>query len=65
MDKPIASADAEELSALETAEFFEERDRRADFGAAIRTMSRVRGEQPRAGDELPKGYERGINEVAN
>ena len=55
MDEPIAPAAAERLSALETPDFFEERTRRADVEAAILTMSRVRGESPRAGDELSKG----------
>ena len=55
MDKPIAPAVAEKLSVMETAEFFEERARRADLEAAIRIMNRVRGEPPCAGDELPNG----------
>lgn len=65
MDKPIASAVAEKLSAIETAEFFKERARRADVGAAIHIMNRARGEPPRAGDELPKGYKRRGDESAN
>ena len=62
---PITPAEAEKLSARETAEFFEERARRADVGAALRIMNRARGEPPRAGDELPEGFERGNDEAAN
>lgn len=58
MDKPIAAGVAEKLSARETAEFFEERARRADLQAALRVMSRTGREPPRAGDELPKGARR-------
>ena len=63
MDKPIASAVTEKLSAIKTAEFFKERIRRADLGAAIRIMNRVRGEQPCAGDELPRGHRRRGDDV--
>ena len=55
MDNPIASAVAEKHSAIETAEFFEERARRANIEAAIRVMNRAGGEPPRPGDELPDG----------
>lgn len=61
MNQLIASAVAEKLSALETAEFFEERRRRADFEAADRIMNRTGGEPPRVGDELPKAYKRRIS----
>jgi len=54
----IASAVAEKLSALETAEFFAGRARRADFGAFDQIMNRPGGEAPSAGDEPPKGYKR-------
>ncbi len=47
----IATAVAEKLAALNTASFFEERRRRADFKAFDRIMRRRRGEAPRAGDE--------------
>lgn len=46
----IVTAVAEKLSALRTADFFEERRERANIGAALEVMSRVRGEVPRAGD---------------
>lgn len=48
----IVSAVAEKLSALRTAEFFEERRGRADVGKALEIMSRKRGEAPREGDEI-------------
>lgn len=47
----IVTAVAEKLSALRTAEFFEERRQRADVDAALATMTRARGDKPRAGDE--------------
>lgn len=62
---PMTSAVAEKLLALETAEFFEERARRADLAAADRIMNRARGEPPRAGDELPKGYKRRSSKATN
>jgi hypothetical protein len=52
MNQLIASAVAEKLSALETAEFFEVRAKRADFARFDRIMSRDGGEAPRKGDEL-------------
>lgn len=58
MNQLIASAVAEKLSALETAEFFEERARRADVAAFDRIMNRKGGEAPRDSDELPAGYRR-------
>ena len=58
MNQLIASAVAEKLSALETAEFFEDRAQRADLPTFDRIMNRAGGEPPLAGDELPKGYER-------
>ena len=48
----IVTAFAEKLSALRTAEFFEERQARADVGAALEIMSRKRGEKPRKDDRL-------------
>jgi hypothetical protein len=48
----IVTAVAEKLSALRTADFFEERRARADIDAALEVMSRVRGETPREGDEF-------------
>jgi hypothetical protein len=46
----IVTAVAEKLSALRTAEFFEERRTRADVAAALEIMGRERGEAPREGD---------------
>ena len=65
MNQLIASAVTEKLSALETAEFFEERARRADVEAAARIMNRTGGAPPRAGDELPKGYGRCEDKAAD
>ena len=56
MNQLIATAVAEKLSALETADFYESRAARADLTAFDRIMGRAAGEPPRAGDELPKGY---------
>ena len=47
----VVTAVAEKLSALETAKFFEERRKRADFKAFRRIMNRKGGEPPRPGDE--------------
>ena len=48
----IVTAVAEKLSALRTADFFEERRARADVDAALEIMRRKRGEAPREGDEV-------------
>ena len=48
----IATAVAEKISALRTAQFFAERQAKADFTAFDRIMSRQEGEPPRPGDEL-------------
>lgn len=58
MNQLIASAVAEKLSALETAEFFESRVRRADLAAFDRIFERTEGAPLGEGDELPKGYRR-------
>ncbi len=49
----VATAVAEKLSALQTAEFFASRRARADFKAFDKLMGRRGGKRPRAGDELP------------
>ena len=49
----VATAVAEKLSALQTAEFFASRKARADFQAFDKIMRRRGGKKPRAGDELP------------
>jgi uncharacterized protein (DUF1778 family) len=46
----IVTAAAEKLSALKTADFFEERKARADVDAALAIMNRARGEVPQDGD---------------
>lgn len=48
----VVTAVAEKLSALETASFFEERRKRADFKAFRRILNRQGGEPPRPGDEV-------------
>jgi hypothetical protein len=48
----VASAVAEKVSALKTAEFFANRRERADFRAFDKLMNRKRGEKPREGDEI-------------
>jgi len=53
LNQLIVTAVAEKLSALRTADFFEERRKRADVGAALEVMTRERGETPRDGDVAP------------
>jgi hypothetical protein len=50
----VAMAVAEKVSAIETANFFEDRKARADFKAFDRMLRRRTGEPPRTGDELPE-----------
>lgn len=50
LNQLIVTAVAEKLSALRTADFFEERRARADVAAALEIMTRKRGETPREGD---------------
>jgi len=49
----VATAVAEKLSALQTAEFFADRKSRADFRAFDKIMERRDGTLPRVGDEMP------------
>jgi hypothetical protein len=49
----VATAVAEKISALQTAEYFASRTARADFKAFDKLMRRRGGKRPRAGDELP------------
>lgn len=58
MNQLIATAVAEKLSALETAEFYESRAKRANLSDFDRIMGRTGGAPARDGDELPKGYRR-------
>jgi hypothetical protein len=53
----IVTAVAEKLATLRTAEFFEERARRANLDEALDIMNRPGGEPPRPGDER-KGVSR-------
>jgi hypothetical protein len=48
----INVAVAEKLSALRTAEYFQERGGRADVGKAIELLDRAGDEVPREGDEV-------------
>lgn len=48
----VATAVAEKLAAMNTAEFFAERRNRADFAAFDRLMKRKGGELPSAGDKI-------------
>lgn len=52
MNQLIATAVAEKLSAMETAEFFESRAARADFDTFDRLMNRKGGETPRDEDRM-------------
>ncbi|POZ51820.1 YlcI/YnfO family protein [Methylovulum psychrotolerans] len=48
----IATAVAEKISAMNTAEFFAERRERADMGAFMQILTRQGGKPPCQGDEL-------------
>jgi hypothetical protein len=48
----VAMAVAEKVSALRTAGYFRERQKRADLEAFDRLMDRPGGEPPREGDEM-------------
>jgi len=48
----VATAVAEKLAAMNTAEFFAERRARADFTAFDRLMGRKRGEPPAPDDTI-------------
>ena len=48
----VVTAVAEKISALHTAEFFEERREKADRKRFRRILNRKGGEPPKAGDEL-------------
>jgi hypothetical protein len=47
----VATAVAEKLAAMNTADFFAERKARGDAGALRRILKRKGGEPPRPGDE--------------
>jgi hypothetical protein len=47
-----ATAVAEKLAVMHTAEFFAERRNRANFAAFDRILRRKKGEPPRTGDEV-------------
>jgi hypothetical protein len=54
MNQLIATAVAEKLSVLSTADFFMQRAKRAKPDAIDKILNRSGGEPPRAGDELPQ-----------
>jgi hypothetical protein len=49
----VATAVAEKLTAMNTANFFADRKSRADFEAFRRILTREGGQLPREDDELP------------
>ncbi len=53
MNQFIATAVAEKLSVLSTADFFLQRAKRAKPDAIDKILNRNGGEPPRVGDELP------------
>jgi len=56
----VAVAVAEKVSAMQTAQFFEERKERADFPAFDKIMKRKGGVRPREGDEMPPTPKRSL-----
>jgi hypothetical protein len=65
MNQFVATAVAEKLSALQTAEFFADRKARADFKAFDKLMKRRGGTPPRAGDEMPDSKTKTSRHVRN
>jgi hypothetical protein len=57
----VATAVAEKLSALQTAEFFADRKKRADFKTFDKLMKRSGGSPPRPGDEMPRTKRKAAN----
>ena len=51
----VATAVAEKVSALQTAQFFADRKARVDFAAFDKIMRRRGGKPPRGGDEAASG----------
>jgi hypothetical protein len=49
----VATAVAEKLTAMNTANFFADRKNRADFDAFRHILTRTGGQPPREGDDLP------------
>ena len=56
----VATAVAEKLAVMRSAEFFAERRKRADFTAFDRIMNRTGGEPPRSGDEIDPAPGKGL-----
>jgi hypothetical protein len=53
----VATAVAEKVSVLRTAQYFVERKGRTDWSGFDRLMSPKGGEAPEAGDKIPEGFE--------
>ena len=58
----VATAVAEKLSALQTAEFFSPRKPRADFKAFDIIMKRRGGKLPRTSDEMPSRKSKSVRQ---
>ena len=58
----VATAVAEKLSALQTAEFFTDRKSRADFKAFDKIMKRRGGKLPCTGDEMPSRRSKSVRQ---
>jgi hypothetical protein len=52
MNQFMASAVAEKISALSTADFFQNRASRLNYDIFDRVMARTEGDRPKAGDEI-------------
>ena len=48
----IVTAIAEKLSAMKTADYFTDRAKHGNLGAALAMLNRAGGEPPQAGDEI-------------
>lgn len=54
MNQFFVMAIAEKVSALKTAEFFQERAERADVGRAKKILEKVADRPPEPGDDIPR-----------
>jgi hypothetical protein len=63
VDQFVATAVAEKLSALQTAEFFADRKARADFKTFDKLMKRRCGKPPRTGDEMQSSKAKAFRHV--
>jgi hypothetical protein len=58
MNQFVATAVAEKLVVMRSAELLPERRKRADFAALSRIMEHADGELPQPGDEIDSGLEK-------